>query len=386
MLLAPPTGPKIAFVVTEDWFFASHFLPMLRAARQAGVEPVVITRVRDHAEIIEAAGGRVIALDADRRSLNPLALGSTVKRLARILRRERISAVHCIALRSIIIGGPAAMLAGIDRRVFAVTGGGLLSAKKDLAGRVAEAALRLHVRRVIQSRNTRYLFENEDDPRQFGLSPDDANVTLVGGAGVDPDHFSELPMPEGATLRVAVVARMLWSKGIDLAVEATKIARARGFDVRLTLCGDPDPANPRSIERSLLQQWATEEGIEWRGFVRDVRDIWRDHHVACLPSRGGEGLPRTLLEAASCGRALVTTDVPGCRHFVRNEREGLVVEPNSAAALADALIQLAANRADVLRMGAAARKRIYEGFREDDTVATIADMYAGMFADFRAKL
>lgn len=376
----PASKPKIAFIITEDWFFASHFLPMLRAAHQAGLEPVVITRVRDHAGVIEAAGARVIALDADRRSLNPLALVSTVTRLAAILRREKIDAVHCIALRSILVGGPAAQLAGIKRRVFAVTGGGLLSAKQDLAGRLAEAAIRLPIRSLLQSKATHFLFENSDDPEQFGLRPDDANVTIVGGAGVDPEHLHAMPMPPMPPLRVALVARLLWSKGVDLAVEATRMARARGCDIRLTLCGEPDPANPRAISPALLNEWSAEDGIEWRGFVRDVRTVWRDHHVACLPSRGGEGLPRTLLEAASCGRAIVTTDVPGCRQFVRDGVEGRVVQPNDAAALAEAFVQLAQDHNMVMRMGAAARQRIHQGFRETDTIAAVVDMYTKLFS------
>lgn len=379
----PASNPRIAFIITEDWFFASHFLPMLRAARQAGLEPVVITRVRDHARAIEAAGARVIALEADRRSLSPLALVSTVTKLAAILRREKIDAVHCIALRSILVGGPAAQLAGITRRVFAVTGGGLLSAKRDLAGRLAEAAIRVSIRGLLQSKATHFLFENSDDPKQFGLRPDDTRVTIVGGAGVDPDHLRDMPMPQLPPLRVALVARLLWSKGVDLAVEATRTARARGHDIRLTLCGEPDPANPRAISPALLNEWAAEEGIEWRGFVSDVRTVWRDHHVACLPSRGGEGLPRTLLEAASCGRAIVTTDVPGCRHFVRDGVEGRIVAPNDAAALAEAFVRLASDHDMVMRMGTAARKRIYQGFREADTITAVADMYMKLFSTIR---
>jgi glycosyltransferase involved in cell wall biosynthesis len=384
VLQIPASDPKIAFIVTEDWFFASHFLPMLRAARQAGLEPVVITRVRDHAEVIEAAGARVIALEADRRSLNPLGLISTVARLARILRREKIEAVHCIALRSILVGAPAAQMAGITRRVFAVTGGGLLSAKKDFAGRLADTAIRLPIRGLFQSKQTHFLFENTDDPAQFGLAPQDANVTIVGGAGVDPCRLQELPMPTFPPLRVALVARLLWSKGVDLAVEAVRIARAQGHDISLTLCGEPDPANPRAISPALLGEWSAEQGIEWRGFVRDVRTVWREHHVACLPSRGGEGLPRTLLEAASCGRAIVTTDVPGCRHFVRDGVEGRVVPPNDAQALAEALIGLAQDRNAVARMGSAARERIHQGFSEADIIAAVAQMYTGLFSSLRA--
>jgi glycosyltransferase involved in cell wall biosynthesis len=106
--------------------------------------------------------------------------------------------------------------------------------------------------------------------------------------------------------------------------------------------------------------------------------VWRDHHVACLPSRGGEGLPRTLLEAASCGRAVLATDVPGCRDFVRDGVEGLVTPPDDPAALADALARLAAAPDLVARMGEAARARVLSGYTERAVMEAVKALYAGM--------
>ena len=120
---------------------------------------------------------------------------------------------------------------------------------------------------------------------------------------------------------------MLWSKGIDVAVEAVRLARAKGAAIELSLYGAPDPSNPKAIPEKTLKAWSAEPGIAWHGATRDIAGVWREHHVACLPSRGGEGLPRTLLEAAACGRAIVTTDVPGCRTLVRHDVEGLLVPP-----------------------------------------------------------
>ncbi|UHD46147.1 glycosyltransferase family 4 protein [Aureimonas altamirensis] len=368
-------GRKLAFIVTEDWFFASHFLPMIAAASAAGFEPVVITRVRDHARVIEAAGAHVIAFEADRRSLNPIAVARSVKRLADILRRERIGRVHLIALRSILIGGAAASLTGIRKRVFAVTGGGVLTARKDRLGRFSARSIVCLIRKALETSETQYLFENPDDPVSFGLAPGDARVTIVGGAGIDPDHFRPMPMPEIPPLKVAIVARMVWSKGIDLAVEAVTRARARGAAIELSLFGAPDAQNPKSIPESTLKSWSAREGIGWHGVVTDVRAVWNVHHVACLPSRGGEGLPRTLLEAAACGRALLTTDVPGCRSFVRDRIDGLVVAPDDAKALEDALVSLWLDPDRVRSYGVSARDRVERGFTEKDVAAATTALY-----------
>ncbi|MBE7183553.1 MAG: glycosyltransferase family 4 protein [Methylobacterium mesophilicum] len=367
--------PRLAFIVTEDWFFVSHFLPMIRAATEAGFEPLVIARVRDHRGAIEAAGARVVPLEAERRSLDPLKAMNTCLRLARILRHERIAAVHCIALRAILNGGVAAMLAGVSRRVFAVTGGGFLSAHAGLRARSAVAVLRLAIRHLLRTRKTRYLFENEDDPKSFGLDPCDPDVWIVGGAGVDPDHFRPLPQPPVPPLRVAVVARMLWSKGVDLAVEAVRLARARGAAVELSLYGLPDSSNPQSVPRSTLEEWSARDGVRWHGRTSDVREVWATHGLACLPSRGGEGLPRTILEAAACGRAILTTDVPGCRSFVRDREDGYVVAPDDAAALAARLVDLAGDPSRVDAMGQSARRRVLDGYREEDVVNTVAALH-----------
>jgi glycosyltransferase involved in cell wall biosynthesis len=171
---------------------------------------------------------------------------------------------------------------------------------------------------------------------------------------------------------------MLWSKGIDLAVKAVRAARAKGAAVELSLYGAPDPSNPKAIPEETLRAWSAEPGISWHGATRDVPAVWRDHHVACLPSRGGEGLPRTLLEAASCGRAIVTTDVPGCRTLVRDGIEGVLIPPDDAAALADAFLSLARDPEGVARMGEAARTRVLDGFTERHVMDGVKRLYAAM--------
>jgi glycosyltransferase involved in cell wall biosynthesis len=377
--LSSPTGRKLVFVVTEDWFFASHFLPMARAAREMGLEVAVVTRVRRHREAIEATGARVIPLEAERRSLNPMAAGYAAGQLAAVLKDEKADLVHCIALRGILVGGFAAALAGVGRRVFALTGLGFLGARQDAAGRLSRRALRLLIR-GLETKRTAYLFENPDDAKLLGLDPLSAHVTIVGGAGIDPAHFAPSPLPPQPPLRVAVVARMLWSKGIDVAVEAVRLARQRGAAVELSLYGAPDPSNPKAIPEATLKAWDGEPGIAWHGPTADAASVWAGHHVCCLPSRGGEGLPRTLLEGAACGRAILTTDVPGCRTLVRDGVEGRLVAPDDADALADAFVDLAGDPALVAGMGEAARARVLDGFTERDVMEAVKRLYAKALA------
>ncbi|AWB23838.1 glycosyltransferase family 1 protein [Methylobacterium currus] len=366
----------VAFVVTEDWFFASHFLPMARAAVAAGHAVSVVTRVRAHRDVIAATGARVVALEAERSSLNPMAAGYAAGQLAAILKALKADVVHCIALRGILVGGTAATLASIPSRVYALTGLGLIGARQDRTGRLARTALRLLIRGPLETARTRYLFENPDDATLLGLDPESPRVAVVGGAGIDPEAWIPQPLPPQPPLRIALTARMLWSKGIDTAVKAAHLARAEGANLELALHGAPDPSNRRAIPEATLREWSR-DGVVWHGPTDDVAGALAQAHVACLPSRGGEGLPRALLEAAASGRAALTTDVPGCRTLVRDGIEGLIVPPDDPAALAAAMARLAVDPALVARMGAAARARIITGgFTEAAVTARVLRLYA----------
>jgi glycosyltransferase involved in cell wall biosynthesis len=182
-------------------------------------------------------------------------------------------------------------------------------------------------------------------------------------------------MPPAPPLKVALVARMLWSKGVDLAVEAVGLARAEGAAVELTIHGAPDPSNPKAIPEATLKGWAARPGITWAGATRDIEGVWKGHHLCILPSRGGEGLPRTILEAAACGRPILTTDVPGCRSFVREGQDGMVVAADDAAALARALTVFARAPGLAERMGASARARLIDGHTERDVMNAVKALY-----------
>ncbi|WP_152045324.1 glycosyltransferase family 4 protein [Aureimonas psammosilenae] len=371
-------APTILFVVTEDWFFASHFLPLAREAVRMGLRAVVATRVRGHRAMIEATGASVVPLDIARSRNSATALGREVRSLARILRDHRPTIVHCIALRAIAIGGIACRLTGIGRPVHALTGTGFLGTRTDPAGRAIRAGVTLALRAGLVSRRTRLLLENTADARFFGLAPDDPRILVVGGAGVDPQAFPVAPLPPSPPLKLALVARMIWSKGVDTAVEAVAIARARGVDVELSLFGPVDADNPRAVSSQTLAAWNGRNGVSWHGATREVASVYAAHHAAILPSRGGEGLPRTLLEAGASGRAILTTDVPGCRDLVRDGVDGFVVPPDDPERLADAIQRLAADPSRLAAMGDAVRERIESGFTEARVAADVGALWRSM--------
>ncbi len=321
-----------------------------------GLDVTVVARVRAHRGSIEATGARVVPLDAERSSLNPMTAGYAAGQLAAILKafEARYRPLH--RLRAILVGGTAAAMAGVSARVFAVTGLGLIGARQDRIGWASRLALRSLIRGPLASKRTRFLFENPDDAVSLGLDPSDRTVTIIGGAGIDPpiarcDRCRPSRRCGSPSWRGCCGRRASTSPSRPCA------RRGRGVPVTLSLYGTPDPDNRRAIPEETLRSWSG-EGIDWHGPTSDISAVWAEHHAACLPSRGGEGLPRTLLEAAAHGRACLTTDVPGCRTLVRDGIEGLVVPPGDAEALAAALARLASDPALVASLGTAARARI----------------------------
>jgi glycosyltransferase involved in cell wall biosynthesis len=376
--IAPPSiMPKILYLVTEDWFFVSHFLPMAQAARDCGLQVVVATRVRADGERLEAEGFSVIAIEGRRGSFSPRRSLRDFFQAFKIVRAERADIVHCIALRPVVIGGVAAKLAGTKALILAPTGLGHLWIDRGVTVRLARKVVSHIVGSWLRGPQTRYLFENRDDPGEFGIDPDRADVSIVGGAGVNPAKFPRSEEPVAPPVKVAVVSRMIRPKGVVESVEAAQRARAAGAPIELHLFGDPDPDNPRSIPRATLEQWSKEPGIVWHGHDTDVARVWREHHVAMLLSYR-EGLPRSLVEAAAAGRPIVATDVPGCREVVRDGKEGILVPLGDTEAAARALATLAADPALRRRLGAAANARFNERFTAAAVRETVRNLYRSL--------
>ncbi|HHH39735.1 MAG TPA: glycosyltransferase family 1 protein, partial [Sedimenticola sp.] len=343
---------RLLFVVTEDWYFVSHRLPLAVAAREAGFEVAVATRPGEDRERIEAAGIRFLPLEIDRRGMNPFKETISVVRLARLMRRERPDLVHLVALKPVLLGNLAARLSGVKRRVSAVAGMGFLFTGEKRGGMLAPAVRRLLGQAL---RGSRVIVQNPDDARllreSLGVPAED--LRLIRGAGVDLEKFQPRPEPSGVPL-VMLPSRLLWDKGVGEFVEAARRLLASGVQARFVLVGAPDPANPASVHHANLDQWQEEGVIEWWGHQKEMATVLAQAHLVCLPSYR-EGLPKVLIEAVASGRAVVTCNVPGCREVVAQGETGLLVPAQDAAALADAIRTLLEDPAWRRRLGEAGR-------------------------------
>ncbi|HYD64425.1 glycosyltransferase family 4 protein [Azospirillum sp.] len=376
--------PRLLYLVTEDWYFWSHRLPMARAARDAGFDVAVATRVDKHADRIAAEGFRVLPLTWRRRSVHPGEALSAVAEIASLYRRERPDVVHHVSLKPVVLGGLAAMAAGVPAVVNALTGlGSAFLGKGGLKSRIAGTVARTALRTILKRRNSLLVLQNTDDRDhlvRLGLVPPD-RVWVIRGSGVDTGHFAVLPEPPPPVV-AGYVGRLLEDKGVRPLVEAHQILRAQGLDVRLLLAGTPDPENPTSIQPAELERWKALPGVELAGHVTDVRTVWTRAHIAVLPSRR-EGLPKSLLEAASCGRAIVATDVPGCREVARAGENALLVPVDDAPALAEAIGTLARDAVLRHRFAAAGRRLVESDMAADAVGAKTVELYRTLLASAR---
>ncbi len=331
-------GPRLLYLVNVPWFFVSHRLQLARAARLAGYDVHIATGRDTGAETLQAENFPLHFLPLSRSGKSML--GELVA-IARLYRRLRPNLVHHITIKPVLLGSVAARLCGVPSIVNALPGLGYVFVARDSMAAWRRRLILLAYRLALGHVNQRIIFQNEEDMRQFLgrrlVQP--ADCALIRGAGVDLAKFSPTPEPPGKPV-VLLASRMLEQKGVGEFVAAADQLRSRGVHARFLLAGDPDPANPASIPAHKLQEWQQSGTVEWLGFQQDVADLMGRVHIVCLPSYGGEGVPKVLLEALASGRPLVTTDVPGCRELVTEGRCGLLVPVRDVGALAAALARL----------------------------------------------
>lgn len=358
-------GKTILFLVSEDWYFCSHRLRLARAAQQAGATISVACRVRDHADAIKAEGFTLHPLAFDRSSRNILADLSILLRIRALYAETRPDIVHHVAMKPVLYGSIAAWLTGVPVVVNALGGLGYLFINRSLPVRLARSVLGLLFRVLLNRRNSLVIVQNPDDAALFEsrIGIDANRLRIIRGAGVDTKHFSRRDEPAAPPVIALCVSRMLWDKGIGELVEAARRLKGKGVPVRVRLAGPRDD-NPASIPQATLDAWAAEDVVDILGPRTDIADLYHDAHIAVLPSYR-EGLPKSLLEAAACGRAMVSTDVPGCREVCRNGETGLLVPARSVKPLADALEKLTTDTELRNTFGAAARQAAETEFSED---------------------
>lgn len=367
-MTAATTERSLLMVVNELRWFWTHRLPLAQEARRRGWRVEVVSPPSEYLARVEAAGFPVHPVLQPRADNSPLGQLRNVTALVRLYRRFRPTVVHHVTVKPVLFGSIAARIAGVPAVVNAVAGLGFVFMSDERRARAIRAVVLPLLRAALAHPRQRVVFQNADDRNAFlALRLVRARDTIViRGAGVDPDVFRPRPVPDGVPV-VLLPARLLRDKGVTELVEAARLLKARGVACRVVLRGEPDPGNPTSVTPGEVASWTREGIVETPGHSDDMALEMSRATIVALPSYR-EGLPKALLEAASMGRPIVTTDVPGCREVVHDGVNGLLVPPRDPAALARALEQLLGDEAMCARMGEAGRAMVLRDF----SVARIA--------------
>ena len=371
---------KLLFVVNVDWFFLSHRLPIALEAQRQGYEVHIATGLTDKLDELRRHGLTVHVLALDRHGTGLANAWMTTLQLWRVLRSVRPDVVHLVTIKPILLGGLLARLVRVPSLVVAVSGLGYVFMSHGSTALVRRALVSVLYKLALTHRNLKVIFQNADDLRSLNeiVHLPAHQVATLRGSGVDLAHFVHWPLPAGVPV-VVLAARLLADKGVFEFVEAAKLLKAQGCSARFVLVGTVDTGNPTSVKQTELDVWVRDGVVEWWGHRSDMAQVLSAAQIVVLPSYR-EGLPKVLLEAAACGRPVVTTDVPGCRDAIEPGVTGVLVPVQDALALAQAVNELILDPVRCERLGRAGRALAQQAFDVRQVVAAHLHIYAELIS------
>ena len=371
------SAKRLLYIVNVDWFFISHRLPIALAAQQEGYEVHVACNFTDKAEYLKGLGFTLHQIDLSRSGTGIFSEISAFQGIFSMLRKVRPDIVHLVTIKPVIYGGIASRLLKIKQRVASISGLGYIFIARGIRASLLRFAVSLLYRFALRTPSTKVIFQNPDD-KQLLLNQgiiEPSQVVMIRGSGVNLSQYTVAPEPTGTPL-VMLVARLLFDKGVLEFVEAARQLKVQNRNIRMVLVGDTDDGNPKSVSTADIAGWVREGIVEHWGYQKDINATMALANVIVLPSYR-EGLPKSLIEAAACGRAVITTDVPGCRDAITPDETGLLVPVKNASAIADAVIELVDNDSMRIQMGQASRQLAEQAFDINAVIATHLKLYQG---------
>lgn len=372
---------KLLFVVNVDWFFVSHRLPIALAAKQKGYEVHIACTFTDQVNYLLQLGFILHPVKLSRSGTRMWSELSSFASIFNVLRQVKPDIVHLVTIKPVLYGGLASRLLGIRQRVASISGLGYIFIARDAKASVLRFFVSLMYRLALRSSKTKVIFQNPDDQKllqEIGAISA-AQAVMISGSGVNLELYHVQPEPEGTPV-VMLVARLLIDKGVREFVEAARQLKQQGTAVRMVLVGDTDDGNPKSINIVDIQHWVQQCVVEHWGYQKDINSTMAQANIIVLPSYR-EGLPKCLIEAAACGRAVITTDVPGCRDAIMPNKTGVLVAVRSSGELASAIVRLCVDAGKRRWLGENGRKLAEAEF----DINSVIDAHLGIYHDGAQK-
>lgn len=368
---------KIVYVVNTLEFFNSHRLPLAIEAGKKGCEVHVVANISSE-DLISENGLTYHHLAFSRSGQNPFYEFIILYRLLMLLLKIRPDLLHLVTIKPVLYGGIVGRLIRVKSVVAAISGLGSVFSASNWADLVRLWLVKALYRTALNHKNLTVIFQNEDDKRKLlsAKAVKESKARLIRGSGVSLKEYDFTVEPgEELVVTVSMAARLLKEKGVCEFVGAARLLKQRNVAVNMQLIGSPDPGNPSSITEEDIRLWEKEGLVTFLGYRKDIAELYSRSHIVCLPSYYGEGLPKSLVEAAACGRAIITTDMPGCRDAIIPGKTGVLVPAKDSVALANAIQYLVENPDHRAQMGKAGRKLAEEEFTIEHVVERHMDIY-----------
>jgi glycosyltransferase involved in cell wall biosynthesis len=372
----PTLRKKIVLFANTDWYLYNFRLDFALALQKTGYDVLLLSPDGPYRSKMEALGLRWINFPISRRGINPIRELAAIWRLIKIYQQECPDIVHHFTIKCVFYGSTAAHFTGVKKIINSITGLGYVFLGEDIKVRMIRWVAVNWYRLILHG--TEVIFLNKDDMAFFingGIIRADEAI-FIAGDGVNTTQYAPDKKKRSLQPIVVLACRMLYDKGVAEFVQAAQQLKKDGINARFVLVGNIDSGNPSAIAETQLQAWQQEGDIEWWGWHDKMEEVFQQASIACLPSYR-EGLPKMLIEAGACGLPLVATDVPGCREIVIDGKNGLLVPPRDAIALADAIGHLLKNEPLREKLGECSRLVIERQYSTRIIVDKTLSVYEG---------
>lgn len=365
---------KILFVVNVDWFFISHRLPLALEAFKKGYEVHIACGITDKKEYLESLGLIVHPLNLSRSGTGIKGEIKAFCEIYNLVKEINPNIAHFVTIKPVLYGGIASRFLNIGKKVFSISGLGFIFIKQGLKATLVRMLIKTMYKFALDAKNSHVIVQNPDDKAVLD-SIVKVPITLIRGSGVDLNQY-EYKEENNENIKVSMACRLLKDKGVFEYIEASKILKKKYLNVKFELYGDIDIHNPASLINEDVEKIKKDGFVNVYGFSSDIEKVFCDSNIVVLPSYR-EGLPKVLIESAACGRAVVTTDVPGCRDAIKPNVTGLLCEVKDTESLASMIEKLILDKDLRNSMGKEGRKLAEQEFDINKVVEKHFDIYEG---------
>ena len=374
---------RVAYVINDANFFVSHRLPLALSVINKGGHVAVITGKNINVKLENEAINLLKQYKISHKSCNfsqgfrnPVSEIFGLFQLIYFLKMFRPTSVHSVTSKGNFMALLALNILKKPKLIMSISGLGTMftgeiNAKKKFFLFLYKSILNFSLKRIKYN----IIFQNEDDFHQFNslVKINSKNVEFVPGSGVDTSYF--VPTKFKLNQRnILLPSRILYEKGVNEFIDAAKILKKRKVKANFYLAGDITSANPSRIPKEKIFSWIKEGIVIYLDHQKDMKSIYSKMNIVCLPS-WREGFPKVLMEAASCGLPTITTDVPGCKHAIINNKTGILIPVKNSIALANAIEKLFQDQNLQKLMGKAGRVLALNKFDLKNIVPQIVKLY-----------